>query len=359
MKIVDRHLVRELVKFALLACLSVVVIYLLIDLFEDLTYFTSRRVGLSVILLNYVYTLPSAVTLLYPVSMILSVFVVYGQLVRHRELHALESAGVSVPRLFVPAIGLGLASVAVYLVGNELVTIPANARLSDLRRTKIEKRQVAQVQTRSNVYFVGEAGRVFYIRELESNGVMRNFSLTELGPDRRVVRRVDGAEATYVNGQWLGRDLSIREFDEAGREKLTRAESLALTMITEKPADFIGTTRPVEEMSTAALRNYINRMKRAGENVAKHEVEYYYRFSYALIGLVVVLLGLPISVRLRRGGTMFGLGLGLLFSFLYWGAIQMSRAYGTSHVVSPAVSAWLPNIVFGAAAIVLVLRAER
>ncbi len=359
MKTIDRHLVKELVKFTLLACLSVVVIYLLIDLFEELNYFTSRRVSLFVILLNYAYTLPSAVTLLYPVSLILAVFVVYGQMVRHRELHALQSAGVSVRRLFLPAVGLGAASVVVYLVGNELVTIPANARLSDLRRTRIEKRQAAQVQKRSNVYFVGEQGRVFYIREFASDGVMQNFSLTELGPDRRVVRRVDGAEAVYVDGHWLGRNLSIREFDGAGNERLTQTESLDLTMITEKPADFVGTARPVEETSTAALRSYISRMRRAGENVAKQEVEYYYRFSYSLIGLVVVVLGLPIAVRLRRGGTMFGLGLGLLFSFLYWGAIQMSRAYGTSHVVSPALAAWLPNIVFGAVAAVLAIRIER
>jgi len=358
-KTVDRHLVRELVKFTVLACLSVVVIYLLIDLFEDLNYFTSRRVSLFVILLNYGYSLPAAVTLLYPVSMILAVFVVYGQMVRYRELHALESAGVSVRRLFLPAIGLGLASVAGYLLGNELVTIPANARLSDLRRTRIEQRQASRVDKRSNVYFVGEAGRVFYMREFESHGAMRDFSLTELGPDRRVTRRVDGAEAVYVKGRWLGRNLSIREFDAEGNEVLTRADSFELTMIAETPADFVGTSRPVEETSTRALRSYIGRMKRAGENVAKFEVEYYYRFSYSLIGLVVVLLGLPVSVRLRRGGTMFGLGLGLLFSFLYWGAIQMSRAYGTSHVVSPALAAWLPNIVFGAAAIVLVLGAEK
>ena len=68
---------------------------------------------------------------------------------------------------------------------------------------------------------------------------------------------------------------------------------------------------------------------------------------------IIVLLGLPLSVRMRRGGVMFGLGLGLLVSFLYWGAIQLSRAYGTSHVISPALAAWLPNIVFGGIAALL------
>jgi lipopolysaccharide export system permease protein len=290
---------------------------------------------------------------------VLSVFLVYGQMVRYRELHALESAGISVRRLFLPAIGLGLASVASYLACNELVTIPANAALSDLRRLKIEKRTPSQVQKRSNVYFVGEGGRVFYIRELESGGVLRNFTLSVLGLDRRVVRRFDGTEAVYTGRGWLGRGVVERRFAADGTESLARHDTITLAVISEKPVDFARTSRPVEETSTPELRGYIGRMKRAGENVAKEEVEYFYRFSYSLIGLVVVLLGLPIAVRLRRGGVMFGLGLGLLLSFLYWGAIQTSRAYGTSHVVSPAMAAWLPNIVFGVAAAALVLGAER
>jgi lipopolysaccharide export system permease protein len=157
----------------------------------------------------------------------------------------------------------------------------------------------------------------------------------------------------------MGKKVVLRTFDSTGTEQLQRFDSLKLDAIQETPADFASTPRPVEETSTRTLRSYIGRMKRAGENVAREEVEYYYRFSYSLIGLVVVLLGLPLSVRLRRGGVMFGLGLGLLLSFMYWGAIQTSRAFGTSHVISPALCAWLPNIVFGSVAVFMVLNAER
>jgi lipopolysaccharide export system permease protein len=356
MKVLDRHLLKELVKFAFIAVGSVVVIYLLIDLFEELSYFTGRKIGLGVILLYYFYSLPSAISLLYPVSMVLAVFMVYGQLTRNRELHALESAGVSILRLFAPAIGLGLASIVLYLAANELITIPFNARLTDLRRQKIERRQSSQVQKRQNLYFVGDEGRVFYIRELSSDGVMKNFSVSELGLDRRVKRRFDVEEAVWRD---QARNVDVRTFDVLGNEALEHDDSLKLDMIRETPVDFASTSRPVEETSTRALRNFIGRMKRAGENVAREEVEYYYRFSYSLIGLVVILLGLPLSVRLRRGGVMFGLGLGLLLSFLYWGAIQTSRAFGTSHVISTALSAWLPNILFGTIALVLVLNVDR
>lgn len=357
MKRLDRHLVGELVKFALLACLSVVVIYLLVDLFEELNYFTSRKTSLPLILLYYLYSLPAAVSLLYPVSVLLAVFLVYGQMTRHNELAALQSAGVRPTRLFAPAVGVGIASVLLYLVANEALTVPCNARLTDLRRYRIEKRQ-PQAARASNLYFVGDGGRVFYIRELRSeDSTASDLSVSFLDLARRVGKRYDVRSADWRGGAWQARDVTIRRFD-SGNERVEFLDSLTLSDVTESPADLGSEVRPVNEMSTAALRSYIGRMKRAGENVAKEEVEYHYRFSYSLIGLVVVLLGLPVSIRLRKGGVMFGLGLGLLLSFLYWGAVQTSRAYGTSHVITPAMSAWLPNIIFGALALALLLHSN-
>jgi lipopolysaccharide export system permease protein len=356
MKRLDRHLAVELAKYAVIACVSVVAIYLLVDIFEELTYFTSRKVSLPLVLLYYLYSLPAAVSLLYPVSMLLAVFLVYGQMTRHGELAALQSAGVRPTRVFAPALALGAISVFLYLGANELVTVPCNARLTDLRRYRIERRQ-AQAARSGNLYFVGEGGRIFYIRELRPDSTMADFTVTFLDADRRVSKRYDVQQARWRAGHWLAAGVTVRSFAD-GAERVVVHDSLALTDVAESPADLSTPNRPVGETSTAALASHIRRMKRAGENVAKEEVEFHYRFSYALIGLIVVLLGLPVSIRLRRGGIMLGLGLGLLLSFLYWGAIQTSRAYGTSHIVSPAMAAWLPNIVFGALAAALLVRSN-
>lgn len=357
MKVIDRHIFRELLRFALLALLSVVVVYLLIDLFEELNYFTSRKAGLIVVLRYYLYSLPAAVTLLYPVSMVLSVFMTYGHLTRYRELNALKSAGVSTWRLFTPAVAFGLVSTVVYLAGNEWISVPFNRQLSDLRRYVIERRSAPPTEKRQDVYYAGE-GRVLFAREMDARGILSGFTLIQLLPSRRAQLRVDGRSAEYRDGSWIGSELAVRRFGDDGAEQFGRRKSAPVGELTESPAEFASPDRPVDETSTGALARHVRRMKAAGENVAAEEVEYHYRFSYSLTGLVMVLLGLPLAVRLRRGGVMFGLGLGLLFSFLYWGAIQTCRAFGASHVVSPALAAWLPNAVFGVVALALLFRAE-
>ncbi len=100
-------------------------------------------------------------------------------------------------------------------------------------------------------------------------------------------------------------------------------------------------------------------MKRVGERVNKEEVEFNYRFADAFIGLIVILLALPLSIRLRKGGVMLGLGLGLLFSFLYWGFIQVAKAFGYVGAFSPVVSAWLPNITFSLVAVFFLTQVRR
>jgi lipopolysaccharide export system permease protein len=365
MKIIDRYFLREMVKFVLLALVSVVTIYLLIDLFEELSYFTTRKVGLLVILKYYLYSLPSAITLLYPVSLILAVFVVYGQMTRHNEISAFKSSGVVVYRLFVPAVIVGVTTMFIYLLGTEFITIPCNRRLSELRRYVIEKRTPPSSERQQDVYRI-DGNLILWARELEWRGgsskvmVLRNFALIKLDKNRRVVERVDGESAVYNQSAWIGFALKKRSFDSTtGRENYLRLNKAELQLLREAAMEWTTTSRPIEETPTAVLRKYISQMKATGENVAREEVEYHYRFSYALIGLIVVLLGLPLSVRLRRGGVMFGLGLGLLFSFLYWGVIQTCRAFGTSHVIPPLLAAWLPNLIFAVGAGLLFVKVER
>lgn len=363
MKTIDRHLFIELIKFTLLALISVVTIYLLIDLFEELGYFVSRNTPLSVIFKYYFYALPSAAVLLYPVSLILAVFVVYGQMTRNNELAAFKSAGVSIYRLFLPALAIGIFTIFAFIAGNEFITIRFNRKLSQLRRFVIEKRVQPPAHYQHDIYRI-DGNIVLWSRELEkpatglSNAVLRNFTLVKLDRNRRVRVRVDGDSAVNQDGVWKGYGMRVREFDSTGKQKFTQQAQLELKLLTPNLFEFGALGQPVEEMTVFDLNNYIQLMRASGENVAREEVEFHYRFSYALIGLIVVMLGLPFSVRLRRGGVMLGLGFGLFFSFLYWGVIQTCRAFGASHVISPVFAAWLPNVVFGAVALVLILKVE-
>jgi lipopolysaccharide export system permease protein len=288
-----------------------------------------------------------------PVGVILSCFFVYGTLIRERSIFVLQSAGINVYRLFLPVVVLGVILTVLQFFAYEFITIPATRKLEDLRRIKIERKYGSITTKRYNLYLQGKDRLVYFIYEFETvnplhgelSGTMRNFIIVQFNKDSRLQKRYDGSEAVYNNHQWQGKNISVRLFQSDTVESFMHYDTLTLA-IKEKPGDFTDEVRAIEELSVWDLRHYIQQLKIAGLKTAKSEVEFHYRFSSSFIGLVLILLSLPLAVKLRRGGVMFGLGLGLLFSFIYWGLVQITKAYGQASIISPFWAVWFANFLF-------------
>jgi lipopolysaccharide export LptBFGC system permease protein LptF len=182
--------------------------------------------------------------------------------------------------------------------------------------------------------------------------------LWQTAEDNRIKQRIDSPYGRY-DGIWVLENATVRQFDTLGQESVTKHTILEMPGLREKPSDFLKKIKPVEEMNFVEITNFVRRRQRAGQDVVKEKVELNYRFSYPIITIVLLLITLPISVVLRRGGIAVGLGISIGFSFVYWGFIQSSRAYGVAGILSPWLAAWLPNLVFGVLGLILILKAPR
>jgi lipopolysaccharide export system permease protein len=84
------------------------------------------------------------------------------------------------------------------------------------------------------------------------------------------------------------------------------------------------------------------------------------RLSSLLTAFVVVALCLPFAASFRRGGglgVLFAAGVGLGFLYFIFDGIFLSL--GVLGFVPPWLASWVPNMAFGALAILLLLRRER
>ena len=52
---------------------------------------------------------------------------------------------------------------------------------------------------------------------------------------------------------------------------------------------------------------------------------------------------------------MYGIGVGIVLALVYWTMISVFAAFGQGGMITPALAAWAPNLVFGAAAAYLLL----
>ena len=108
MKIIDRYLIREFLKTMLLALVSFVLLFILVDVFEKLDIFIDAKAKAWMVAFYYLYQIPYILVLTLPVAMLLASMGTISQMSRNYEIVALKSSGISLNRIFMPLLVLGL-----------------------------------------------------------------------------------------------------------------------------------------------------------------------------------------------------------------------------------------------------------
>jgi lipopolysaccharide export LptBFGC system permease protein LptF len=108
-------------------------------------------------------------------------------------------------------------------------------------------------------------------------------------------------------------------------------------------------------MTYPQLSRYIGELRQSGYDVLEHEVELYRKVAFPFVTLVMTFIAVPFAVTTGRRGAMYGIGIGIVLALVYWTMISVFAAFGAGGVISPLLAAWSPNLLFGAAAIYLLL----
>lgn len=359
MKVIYRYIVKDFLKY-FFPCLGVLVfIYIVINLFDNLGKFLAKNVLVIDIFLHYLYLMPSYIALLIPIATIMAVFFVFGSMTKNKELLALKTSGLNLNRLFSLIFVIGAFLVVFTFAFQETIGVWAQTTKYEHQQAKIDKRPKRPPTRRNNFFYHGEDNWVYHIRRLDATrSKMDGVILWQISHDNKIHRRLDANYGVY-DSTWKFYSVTKREFDTLGNETVTTHANLEMTELKETPEDFLRRAKPLEEMNFLEIDQFVKKKRRAGENVAEEEVELNYRFSYPIITLILLLITLPLSVVLRRGGIAIGLGLSVALAFVYWGLIQSFRAYGVAGVMNPVVALWLPNILFAIVGIILMLKVRR
>ena len=72
--------------------------------------------------------------------------------------------------------------------------------------------------------------------------------------------------------------------------------------------------------------------------------------------LVVVLIAIPFGAASGRRNLFFGVAGSIFICFGFFVVQQFSLAFGSGGHIPPWLAAWLPNLLFGLAGLVLMLR---
>lgn len=360
MKIIDRYLIKQFLQTLFFALLAFTLIFVVIDMMENLDDFIDQNVQKKIVLLYYVMFTPEIIKLMTPVAVLFSGLFTTGKMANLNELTSIKSSGVSLYRYMAPffIVTAFICLFSVYFGG---YVVPA------ANRTKINIEQVYLKKgitfSGSNIFFQDSKTKVVSISFFDnSTSTANRVSIQEFDKNNitRMISRIDAQSMKYDSTKkcWTAIRGSQRIFEEKS-EKLTYFAELKLTDLNFLPDEVDSKQQKPEQMNLKQLKELILNLQKAGNDPTRIMIEYYSRFSFAMAGLIVILFGLPLSANKRKGGLALQFGVNILVTFIYLGFMQISQAFGKNGALDPILTAWLANIVFFAGAVINILRVPK
>ncbi len=358
MRIVDRYLLKDFL-LSIAFCLALfLVLFVIIDSFNNLNEFLRHGVTLTIILSYYFYLVPSILVQVIPVAVLVAILFVLGNFNRHNEITALKASGVSAFHIVGPYLMVGLLISFLVLLINE-TTVPKSMVNSTAIMEGLILKGKRDLNERAikNVTLHSKSGQIIFAREMEvQTQTLRDIVILEDGRGQIVKSKLVAKRAHYENGQWIFYDAikyRLNHFGDIIGEPAFRGE---LTLeLPEKPGDFIKESSQIEFMSSKQLKETILQFKGPSKKLIRRLwVDYHFKIAFPFISLVVILIGAPLALKIERGKTIAGIGTSLAVVLLFYAFDSILLALGKGGYLPPMLSAWLTSFLFAVVGIYLI-----
>jgi lipopolysaccharide export system permease protein len=361
LRTLDKYLVREFSKMVLIGAVAFITVFVTLDMVENVDDFVDNDVGAFTVARYYAFQVPYILTLTLPVAVLISSLFTIGQLARRNELVAMKASGIRFARSVAPLAAGGLVASMLSLGVAEFVEPEADAVVRNIRTNEIKKSSAGvEPRVRVNITYRGKHSLFYFAPEYDTKLNSMKDLVVEKSQAGKLIFRLNAAGATWRDTTWVLSEAWIRWFGEDG--EVTRESHIvqgSVPEISDYPKDILREQRKPEEMSYRELARLVRKINESGGDSAKYRVGLGMKLSFPFASLIVVLIGSPLSARLRRGGMAVGVGTGLGLCFVYYGFMRVGQALGDHSVLPSAIAAWAGNIVFGLCGIILIFRAER
>jgi len=283
--------------------------------------------------------------------------VTIGVLTKNNELVVMKACGISLYRIALPMVVCAIGAGLVLFGLEETVLGPSNRRaerLNDAMRGRVTPTSAINRQ-----WVVGSRGEIYHYNFLDpQTRRMLGVSVYEFPAGMERVSRRTFAERASVDAAtptlWHLQQGWTRSFSNQGA-----AEAFSAFENADRTLDAISAfvTEPPDArfMGYAQLREYTERLRSSGFDVLDQDVALAGKLAFPFVTIILTLMAVPFAVLTGRGGAMAAIGIGIGLALTYWITISVFAAMGTGGLVTPLIAAWAPNMLFGAAAVYMLL----
>jgi len=358
---IDRYLMRRFMFSLLWSLIAFWAMFLVVHLVEHLDKFIDKGASAEYVALYYFYYSPFILILVTPVAVLLATLFSVGFLSRRNELLAMRAAGVSLLRIAMPLLFLGLVVTAVVMGAGETIYPRMEQRRAELTEQFLSGGSRPSQIIFQSLFSPGMNGRVFYFKSFNAGQQVGTGVTVQTFKEGRMTELLEMRNLRYKDSVWVGESGQRRLF-ETTSDSATHYEAfdrMAFRDWRETPADFVRKWVNPERTGYFELKAAIERMRATGGDPTFQETELALKLAYPFLNFLVVLIGFPIAARTKHSGTALSFGIAMMITFAMRVVIEVFRSFGHNGDIPAWVAAWAPDIVCFVAGTLVLLRARK
>jgi lipopolysaccharide export system permease protein len=346
MSIISRYISITWLRLLVLCQGSFVAVYMVLDMMEKIPRFLRAGGALVDVMRFFVWKLPEMVGQTAAFSVLMATLLTLGLLSRNSEIIAMRSCGVSLPRISMPLLVLGLLVSLLLLVNAELIVPRSFERMERIERVDIKKLGVNAVFKRNNIWFRSES-KILQAKFFDPQSkTLRGVIVWSMDPSMNPLSRIDAESAEFRDDHWTLRNAEVKDFSKGrgfARQKVP-ALDISLNL---KVEDLRVLGNNADNLSYRKLKEYAENLQSGGYQAFRYLTMMHTKFSAPFSAFVMVILGIPFALRnSRSGGMALGIGASVAIGFAYFVVNAVLLSYGRSGVLPPIVAAWGANAIF-------------
>jgi len=357
LKILDRYIIKEIMSFIALAASTLTIMLIVRTLFYSMDLLINEKVAWLCVVKLLLYRLPAYLVLTFPMSLLASSELSIGRLSTNGEITAMRAGGISLRRIIIPFVTAALViSILSFLINDYIVPV-ANRAHQNIMRENVLK--ISPSYIRQNVFFRDAENRYFYVNRFdEKNMIMQDIMVYELTKEKSP-KTITAKKGKWVADTWKLENGTTHNYDEEGGITYEMSFAVMDIIVKEDLQKFFKNQRAPQEMNSKELEQQINILQQVGADTNSLEVILHMKYSVPLSGLIFVLLGVPLGLRIKRGSKATGIIISIVLVFVYYVFVSVARSFGNGGVLDPVLAAWLPNIIFAILGMIIIFWAEK
>lgn len=399
MKTLDRYILRQLIAVTFLGVMSLTLLMLLGQLFKELHSLLVESGAPPTIVIDFILqVIPFSLTFTVPWGFLTAVLLVYGRLAADNELTSMRMAGLSLWRLSVPAIGMGIVlSGLCYYINIEVAPKGKNAMTELVLQAAMDNPR--------NLLTAGQGATKLDGVQLYTEGKTEDRLLgVHLYPTAKDGGKADalgmgGFSAAHAESADIGEfdlasrimnltlyNVTIEQKEDGGSiiNKLTTSElplQVHIPIRTHRKmksnrftnseiAELLTLWEQIRHTTPEAMEKYTKAAAQKSPfpcasnlwDAATSEAKFYHssmnkknerefltegvqRASFACACFVFSLIGVPLAITARRRDTSTGFAIGIMVAALYFVALVFCETSRKSGGITPYIVLWIPNIL--------------